>query len=321
MREDATIYFNFGVWKRLGINEAIVLQAIYYWVDSNRQQGINLKNGEYWTYNSYKDFVSEYEQVISESTVKRVLTKLKDTGLIKCGCYNDIATNMTNWYTLTQKGYDWVNGKFDVDYSKAAEPQAEIKEVPTDEQNNKSRVNEIKELVCKHMNRLVPSKYDNVIEEWIKNDISDDIIVLAVQDNEYRGARNNIAHVDETIKEWFEHECTTVTDIKAYCNKKHAARLKKWRYDNKCENGNLTKSEHIATFVDFLEEKAFVEPKEFIKCLSAMPEDYYEYLPQNVINYCKWIHDDQKKKPNHDIMIVGLLARVIKAHKTANKVS
>lgn len=316
MRDDATIYFNFGVWKRLGVNEAIVLQAIYYWVESNRQQGINLKNGEYWTYNSYKDFVREYDQTISESTVKRVLTNLKNEGLIKSGCYNDVSSNMTNWYTLTRKGLDWVNGKFDVDYSDINESLADIRYV--EEPQPVSRLDEMKELICKHMNRLVPAKYDTIIEKWIEDDISEEIIILAIEDNEYRGARNNVAHIDETIKEWFSKGCTTITDIKAYCNKKHNARLKKWRYENKCEDGNMTETEKIATYVDFLEETAFYNPQEFVRCLSVMPEEYYVFIPSKIVNYCNWLHDTEKKKDGHDVRVIGLLKKIIKTHKEVN---
>ena len=39
----------------IGLNEAIILQQIRYWEGINRDAGRNLKDGYYWTYNSYRE--------------------------------------------------------------------------------------------------------------------------------------------------------------------------------------------------------------------------------------------------------------------------
>lgn len=43
----------------LGINEALVLGMVDYWINKNRENNINYKNGRYWTFNSIKNGVRD----------------------------------------------------------------------------------------------------------------------------------------------------------------------------------------------------------------------------------------------------------------------
>ena len=38
----------------VGLNNAIVLQQIHYWVRINQRADKNFRDGNYWTYNTYK---------------------------------------------------------------------------------------------------------------------------------------------------------------------------------------------------------------------------------------------------------------------------
>ncbi len=40
--------------RELGLNDALVLQQINYWIEINKKSGNNCHDGKYWTYNSIR---------------------------------------------------------------------------------------------------------------------------------------------------------------------------------------------------------------------------------------------------------------------------
>ena len=45
--------------KMIGLNEAIVLNQIYYWISVNKKQNRNFHDGKYWCYNSIREWQEE----------------------------------------------------------------------------------------------------------------------------------------------------------------------------------------------------------------------------------------------------------------------
>lgn len=62
--------------KRLGINEALVLQQIHFWISVNEQKGTTQHGGFTWTYNRMDDWLKEFPWM-SKRTLERVLQKLE----------------------------------------------------------------------------------------------------------------------------------------------------------------------------------------------------------------------------------------------------
>ena len=61
----------------LGINEALVLGMVDYWINKNKENGINYKNGRYWTFNTLKKWRERYFYFWSERTVQRIFESLE----------------------------------------------------------------------------------------------------------------------------------------------------------------------------------------------------------------------------------------------------
>lgn len=40
----------------LGLNEALVLQQVYYWLETNKKNKRNFHEGRYWTYNTIDEW-------------------------------------------------------------------------------------------------------------------------------------------------------------------------------------------------------------------------------------------------------------------------
>lgn len=96
-------YFDIDIAKQYGLNEAILLNNIAFWVFKNRANNQNFYEGRHWTYNSIKAY-SELFPYMSESTIRRTLNNLAGSDLILIGNFGSSTLNKTNYYTLTDLG-------------------------------------------------------------------------------------------------------------------------------------------------------------------------------------------------------------------------
>jgi hypothetical protein len=94
-----------------GLNEAIVLQQIHYWLNSIKTTG-RIVDGEKWIYNSISSWAENFP-FWSENTIRRALQNLETLGLIKSrNDLNKIKIDQTKWYTINYealKGLPFVN--------------------------------------------------------------------------------------------------------------------------------------------------------------------------------------------------------------------
>lgn len=83
----------------LGLNEAIVLQQVHYWIEINKKNNNNFHDGRYWTYNTINDWQEEFP-FWSAETVKRIFKRLRKRNLVITNNYNKIKRDRTLWYTI-----------------------------------------------------------------------------------------------------------------------------------------------------------------------------------------------------------------------------
>lgn len=95
--------FDVDLAKLYGVNEAIILNNIAFWVAKNEANKHNCFDGKYWTFNSAKAFSALFPYM-SERTIQRVIKHLIEEKLIETGNFNDDPRNRTNYYTLTEYG-------------------------------------------------------------------------------------------------------------------------------------------------------------------------------------------------------------------------
>ncbi|MFD0826345.1 hypothetical protein ACT8ZR_11830 [Neobacillus sp. M.A.Huq-85] len=81
--------------KLIGLNEAIVLEQVHYWVNKST----DLIEERKWIYNTYNDW-QEQLSFWSLSTIKRIFHSLEDHGLILSGNWNQSKMDKTKWYTI-----------------------------------------------------------------------------------------------------------------------------------------------------------------------------------------------------------------------------
>ena len=86
--------------KEIGLNEAIVLNQLHYWIENHKKAGNNYYDGRYWVYNTYEKWQKEDFEYWSIDTVKRTFGKLEKSGLVISGNYNKMQIDRTKWYTI-----------------------------------------------------------------------------------------------------------------------------------------------------------------------------------------------------------------------------
>lgn len=96
--------FDINIAKRFGIQAAVLLKNLYFWIEKNRANDTNYYDGYYWTYNSKKAF-SDLFPYMTERQIDYTLKKLIDEEIIITGNYNKMAYDRTLWYAITKKGY------------------------------------------------------------------------------------------------------------------------------------------------------------------------------------------------------------------------
>lgn len=96
--------FDIEIAQEYGIQCAIILKNIYFWIEKNRANDKHFHDGKYWTYNSIKA-MTELFPYMSKNTINRALDKLEEEGLVITGNFNGVAYDRTKWYALTDLGY------------------------------------------------------------------------------------------------------------------------------------------------------------------------------------------------------------------------
>ena len=84
---------------KIGLNEAIVLQQVHYWIEINRTKQTNFYEDSFWTYNSMKEWNKSFP-FFGEKTLNRIFKSLEKLGILKTGNFNKLRMDRTKWYTI-----------------------------------------------------------------------------------------------------------------------------------------------------------------------------------------------------------------------------
>lgn len=80
----------------IGLNEAIIIQQLHYWL---RTKHAKEKDGKRWVYNTFDQWHSQLP-FWSKRTIRRTFNSLEKDGYIITGNFNSNAWDRTKWYTL-----------------------------------------------------------------------------------------------------------------------------------------------------------------------------------------------------------------------------
>ena len=85
---------------KIGINEAIVVQQVHYWLERSNHD----YDGKKWVFNSLDKWCEQFP-FWSKRTLERIFKKLEDENILIVGNYNKLSFDRTKWYSIN---YDYL---------------------------------------------------------------------------------------------------------------------------------------------------------------------------------------------------------------------
>lgn len=101
-------FFDISIAEKYGMELAVFLKNIAYWIVHNQANEIHFHDGRYWTYNSNEAFAKIFSYW-SPSQIRRIIEAGIEYGLLMKGNYNKVQYDRTNWYSLTDEGHKLLN--------------------------------------------------------------------------------------------------------------------------------------------------------------------------------------------------------------------
>ena len=94
--------------KEVGLNEAILLQQLHYWLNNKSAKFID---GKKWIYNTYEDWQTQFP-FWSVRTIRRTIRSCEDQNVIETANYNKAGFDKTKWYTVNYKQIELVARRY-----------------------------------------------------------------------------------------------------------------------------------------------------------------------------------------------------------------
>ncbi len=94
-------HFNAEMAKLFGIDEAIFVHNVYFWIMKNEANKKNIFDGKAWTYNSSKA-LTELFPFWTDRQIQRVIKNCRDKGLIETKQLSENKRDRTLYYTITE---------------------------------------------------------------------------------------------------------------------------------------------------------------------------------------------------------------------------
>lgn len=90
--------------KLIGLNKAIVLQQVHYWLLKNEQNESVTRNGKVWCYQSYSKWQKQFP-FWDIQTIRRIILSLEEDKILISANFNKLSMNKTKWYTIDYVKY------------------------------------------------------------------------------------------------------------------------------------------------------------------------------------------------------------------------
>ena len=93
--------FNTDLAKLYGVEEAVLLNHLYYWIQHNAANNRHFHDGRHWTYNSAQAFTDIFP-FWNRKKIDRLIQNLKDKNALIIGNYNESGQDRTRWFALPE---------------------------------------------------------------------------------------------------------------------------------------------------------------------------------------------------------------------------
>lgn len=231
--------------EEIGLNEAIVLQQIHYWLKKSNHN----YDGRRWIYNSYKEWEQHFP-FWSNATIRRTISSLEKQELLFVGNYNKAGFDNTKWYSIDYFKLEGVSKRLAQNEQTTCSKRADA--VAQNEQTNTRDYTEITTETTNN-NILSPSStaypYKDVINylnqqtgKHYKSTTKKNQTVIRARTDEGFSLQDFKKVIDNKVTEW------TGTDMEKYLRPETLFGTKFEGYLNQESNNNQSTNQYTDAF-------------------------------------------------------------------------
>lgn len=93
-----------------GLNNAIFLQDLAFWIEFNRNRQKAYRDGRYWTYSTLEELVQRHPYW-TKNQIRHIIDVCKKNGWILIEHYDKVSYNQRNWYSICDSVMDCLTCK------------------------------------------------------------------------------------------------------------------------------------------------------------------------------------------------------------------
>lgn len=133
-------HFNTEIACTYGVEAAVVLQNLAFWIQKNAANEKHFYDGKYWTYNSRGAFQKLFPY-LSKDQIRRTIERLVKEGVLETGTWSRDKFNRTSWYAFKNEIIfrKITNGNFQDFHNATVDIAEEESETHIDEANLPNR--------------------------------------------------------------------------------------------------------------------------------------------------------------------------------------
>ena len=159
--DDAVLY---------GVDKAVLLNNLKYWLDHAKANGKKDFDGYFWTFNSSTAF-SQLIPYMSAKKISRLLKELEDDSVIIVGNYNRANYDRTKWYTMPEYASQAISQNREMDCSELGNALSIIEQpIPDINTDNKHTNKQVNKQTSKPIINNAKKKSHSIPQEWLPNE-------------------------------------------------------------------------------------------------------------------------------------------------------
>lgn len=216
--------------EQIGLNEAIILQQMHYWLNTSKHS----HEGKKWIYNSYKSWEEQFP-FWSNVTVRRTISSLEKQDLLYTGNFNKAGFDKTKWYSINYLTLEGVSKRVAQN-----EQTNESKRANGDAQNEQTNTIDYTETSTESLDVDETFKYITKELEMIRNPLQIENLeyeIKLIKDDAYeitkiavdycKEKNKGIPYLISILKNWNKEGIDTVEKAKAKVEPKKRKQPKK----------------------------------------------------------------------------------------------
>ena len=226
-------HFNIEFAKLYGIEEAIIVHNLYFWIIKNIANNVHEHNGKFWTYNSNNAFVALFPYM-NKTKICRVMAHLESEGIIIKDNFNKDNRDRTLWYSFADEGINILNDcGYDISKMTKCTVQNELCKIQNEpplpynkQTNNKQEYKKenidnklsIKEKKDKSFSKKERIDYDAIVKCW--NETNPTLSsVRMLNDNRKKQIRTLLASNNATVDDLMK--AIKIISMSSFCQGKN----------------------------------------------------------------------------------------------------